>query len=198
VRAHTRPESERASEERERERERGGGEKERESERESASTLFQVCPAHHIVSARQAYAHLPCFLRLGYPLSTRPSETLQNRPRRGRASTPPAHTPTHATRDRPTRARARRRPSNGALPPGTVQPAPNSMGRTCEHKAEQAGPPVTEPPPESPARRRPTGTPEPPTRVRPPPPATPFSPRDLLSLPWRSAYRGGEVAGWLG
>jgi len=42
--------------------------------------LFQVRPAHHIVSARQAYAHLPCVLRPGYPLPPRPSETLQRSP----------------------------------------------------------------------------------------------------------------------
>jgi len=69
---HAHPESERASEERERERERRG-ERKGERARESARTLFQVRPADHIVSARQAYAHLPCFLRPGYPLPPCPA-----------------------------------------------------------------------------------------------------------------------------
>ena len=43
--------------------------------------------------ARQAYAHPPRFLRPGaHPLPPRPTETLQCRPRRGRALTPPAQT----------------------------------------------------------------------------------------------------------
>ena len=57
VHTHAQRASERTRRERERERERGG-----ERARESARTLFQVRPAHHIVSLRQAYAHLPCFL----------------------------------------------------------------------------------------------------------------------------------------
>ena len=70
--------SERGEREGERERERG---RERARERERVrAPFFQVCPAHHIVSARQAYAHLPCFLRPGYPLPPRPSETLQRSP----------------------------------------------------------------------------------------------------------------------
>jgi len=70
--------SERGEREGERERERG---RERARERERVrAPFFQVRPAHHIVSARQAYAHLPCFLRPGYPLPPRPSETLQRSP----------------------------------------------------------------------------------------------------------------------
>ena len=80
MRARTHMPRERASERGERERERERKRK-RERARENVRTLFQVCPAHHIVSARQAYAHLPCFLRPGYPLPPRPSETLQRRPR---------------------------------------------------------------------------------------------------------------------
>ena len=73
MRACTHTPRERASErgEREREREREW-ERKGERARESARILFQVRPAHHIVSARQAYAHLPCFLRPGYPLPPRP------------------------------------------------------------------------------------------------------------------------------
>jgi hypothetical protein len=81
--------SERGERERERERERTG-----ERARESARTLFQVRPAHHIVSARQAYAHLPCFLRPGYPLPPRPSETLQRSPD---ADAPPPRPRRHRT-----------------------------------------------------------------------------------------------------
>ena len=62
---------------RERERER---ERTFERARESARILPQIRPAHHIVSARQAYAHRPCVLRPGHPLPLRPSETLQRSP----------------------------------------------------------------------------------------------------------------------
>ena len=65
--------------EREREREREG-ERTGERARDSARILPQKRPAHHIVSARQAYAHRPCVLRPGHPLPMRPSETLQRSP----------------------------------------------------------------------------------------------------------------------
>ena len=181
MRARTHMPRERASERGERERERERKRK-RERARENVRTLFQVCPAHHIVSARQAYAHLPCFLRPGYPLPPRPSETLQRRPRRGRAPTSPAQAPRTSQRTPP--ATARPGPAHVAAPavaharPAPYSPTPNSMGRTCEHKAERAGPPVAEPPPERrkqeprppPSRRHPRA----PTRARPPPPATPL------------------------
>ena len=107
--------SERASE-RARERERARA-RERERERERASVVplssnpCSVAPstlAHAVrmphsaraaavrtpmptTRARQAYAHPPRFLRPGaHPLPPRPTETLQCRPRRGRALTPPA------------------------------------------------------------------------------------------------------------
>ena len=81
MRACTHTPRERASErgEREREREREG-ERTFERARESARILPQMRPAHHIVSARQAYAHRPCVLRPGHPLPLRPSETLQRSP----------------------------------------------------------------------------------------------------------------------
>jgi hypothetical protein len=104
------------------------------------------------------------------------------RPRRGRAPTPPAQAPRTPQRTPP--ATARPGPAHVAAPaaacvrPAPYSPAPNSMGRTCEHKAEHAGPPVVEPPPERrkqeprppPSRRHPRA----PTRARPPPPATPL------------------------
>ena len=134
ARAHTHAQraSERARRERAREREREG-ERTFERARESARILPQMRPAHHIVSARQAYAHLPCFLRPGYPLPPRPSETLQRRPRRGRAPTPPAQAPHTPQRMPP--ATARPGPAYAAAPaaaparPAPHSPAPNSMGR---------------------------------------------------------------------
>ncbi len=174
--------------------------------RESMRTLFQVRPAHHIVSALQAYAHLPCFLRPGYQLTLRPSETLQRRPptrprpHAARAGT--AHIPTHATRDRPTRDRARRRPSGGARPPGTVQSPAQQHGAHLRAQSEHAGPPVAEPPPERrkheprppPSRRHPRA----PTRARPPPPATPFptstSSLSFASTVWRWTNLNAQIS----
>ncbi len=105
--------------------------------RESAHTLFQVRPAHHIVSTRQAYAHLPCFFRSGYLLPPRPSETLQRRPRSGRAPTPPAQAPRTPHRTPP--ATARHGPAHAAAPAAArASPAPHSptlksMGRKSQH-----------------------------------------------------------------
>jgi hypothetical protein len=79
VHTHAQRASERARRERAREREREG-ERTFERARESARILPQMCPARHIVSARQAYAHRPCVLRPGHPLPLRPSETLQRSP----------------------------------------------------------------------------------------------------------------------
>ena len=94
-------------------------------------------PAHHIVSTRQAYAHLPCFFRSGYLLPPRPSETLQRRPRSGRAPTPPAPAPRTPHRTPP--ATARHGPAHAAAPAAArASPAPHSptlksMGRKSQH-----------------------------------------------------------------
>ena len=103
----------------------------------------------------------------GHPLLPSQAENLQCRPRRGHALTPPTQTlrtpqctPPVTARPGPAHAAT---PAAACVSPAPYSPAPNSMGRTCEHKAEHAGPPAAESLPNCasriPGRRRPVGTP---------------------------------------
>jgi len=102
-----------------------------------------------------------------HPLPPRPAEPLQCRPRRGRALTPPAQRPRTPQCTPPVTARPW--PAHAAAPaaacalPAPHSPAPKSMARTREHKAEHAGPPTAESLPE---RRK--QEPWPPPSCRPP------------------------------
>jgi hypothetical protein len=174
MRACTHTPRERASErgEREREREREG-ERTGERARESARILFQVRPAHHIVSARQAYAHLPCVLRPGYPLPPRPSETLQRSPD---ADAPPPRPRRHrvhssARHPRPLDPGPRMPPSQRRRLPARHRTVPRP--RAWDARAST----VIGATAARPVRRNPAGENDQRPRSRPPRPRTAPSPR---------------------
>ena len=97
-------------------------------------------PAHHIVSARQAYAHRPCVLRPGHPLPLRPSETLQRspgvhapppRPRRHRVHPSARHPRPLDPGPRMPPPQRRRVPARHRTVP---RPRTKSMGRKGQHR----------------------------------------------------------------
>jgi hypothetical protein len=114
--------------------------------------LFVLCSTNTYVQNKHTPTHPASSAPDAHPLPLRPAETLQCRPRLGRALTPSAQTLrtpqcTPPVTDRPGPAHAAA-PAAAFFLPAPYSPASRSMGRTCEHKAEHAGPPTAESLPE--------------------------------------------------